>query len=208
VEVQGRILPGFRVDVSRAMQGTELISSHPEVVRATAPDSGVWFLEPEQPGSAVVTVRNRRATTWIGVWVVDEGGGEPSPPEEVTGAFDIQAGPARPPAPGDGFADIQRFTLRNTSDGPVLGPLYLVFRLPPGAPLLVGPQRTSHPAVLAAFGQEAGTGGEEGPGTRGGEDPPGGGAGLPVVEVLPGPRGPRTPAGSWGQGSRPGWRSG
>lgn len=180
ISVSAHVLPGLRGDVSAEWQGTRLVSADSQVVRAESVATGRWVLRPIGPGNAIVTVRNRRARTWIGVWVVEEGRTAPVPPVDVTEHFRVEAGPTRPPRPDEGFADAQRLTIRNTSEQPVLGPLHLVLHLPEAGLSLVGPTTTSHPEVLRAFAGEA--------------HPPRTGDRLPSVEVLPGRRTPRIPA--------------
>ncbi len=179
VVVSGGLLPGVAGDVSRAWQGTRLESGDGRVVAVEVDEEGRWRMSPRDPGGAVVIVQNRRARAWIGVWVVEEGRISPGPPEDVTGQVQVEAGPLRPPE--DGFAHRQALTVRNDSPEPILGPLHLVLRLPASGPAFVGGARTVDPTVLEAFDPRQ-------------EHLSAIPDGLPWVEVLPGPRFPRTPA--------------
>jgi len=150
VGVSGEVLPGIRGDFSNTSRGTELLSSDPEVVRPALDDSGVWTLHPGRPGGAVITVRNRGGRTWIGAWVLEAARSPPAPPVDVTGHFEIEAGPTRPPE--EGFAHIQTLSIRNVSREPVLSPLHVVLRTPEGDLTLLGYRYATHPSVQAAFG--------------------------------------------------------
>ena len=183
VSVQGGILPGLAADLSLAAQGTRLTSGDPEVVGVEISEEGRWYLRPEGPGGALITLRNGRARSWIGVWVVEGGRMAPEPPVEVTDALEVEMGGVRPPE--EGFAELQEVTVRNVSGEPLLGPLHLAFRLPDDAgPVFVGGRRTTHPEVLGAFEGE-------GPLPE---------RGIPWVEALPGPAFPRSPAPVLGPG--------
>ncbi len=179
VVVSGRLLPGVVGDVSRAWQGTRLESGDGRVAAVEVDDEGRWHISPRDPGGAVVTVRNRRAQAWIGVWVVEGGRISPGSPDDVTGQVQVEAGTLRPPEAG--FAHRQALTVRNRSPEPILGPLHLVIRLPAAGPGVVGGARTVDPTVLEAFPPRQ-------------DHPSATLHGLPWVEVLPGPRFPRTPA--------------
>jgi hypothetical protein len=186
VAVTASVLPGWRADISSRWQGTELESSDETVVVAEADGAGGWQLRPQGPGNAIVTVRNRRSATWIGAWVLADGRSPPVPPLDVSAAVRVEAGPTRPPAPGQGFANTQVVTVRNVSHSPILGPLYLVLQVAPEQARLVGPQTTGHPALLEAFAAQPLT--TEIPDR------------LPVFEVLPGSGGPRNYARVLGPG--------
>lgn len=124
VAVKGRLLSLIERDLSWDVQGTRVESSDPRVVSVDRDESGRWQLHPGLPGPAIVTVRNRRAEAWIGVWVTNRSGSY-APFEVVTERFRIK--PVSVPQREGEFLYRQTLRLYNRTDEPVLGPIYAVF---------------------------------------------------------------------------------
>ncbi len=124
VNVTGTLLGMISRDVSWSDQGTRLQSSNPRVIEVIVDDNGRWQLRPGLPGPAIVTVSNRRAQAYIGVWVTNRHG-RYAPFEVVTDGFRIE--PVSVDKNDDEVFHRQTLRLRNESDRPVLGPIYAVF---------------------------------------------------------------------------------
>jgi hypothetical protein len=168
-EFAGRLLPGISRNLSWHSQGTNLVSSDPRVVGVELDENGRWVLQPRLPGPAIVTVSNRRARTYIGVWVTDRDG-RYAPFTIVNDLLELT--PVRHQLNESDALYTQTLRLRNRSDQPVLGPIHAVFRTDAhGRVALSGARRTARiqPAGLPSVVALDGSGGNRAPVLKPGE---------------------------------------
>jgi hypothetical protein len=135
LSISGRLLPGFRRNLSWKEQGTRVASSDQRVVEASVDDEGRWWLQPGLPGPALVTVSNGRARATLGVWVTDRHGRYPSF-TVVTDRLTLES--VSVVQPDEGFFMRQRLRLTNPSSDAVQGPIYALFRTDQTARVSIG----------------------------------------------------------------------
>ena len=149
VSISGVLPFGIRRDLSWQVQGTELESDNPQTVAVIRDDQGRWLLQPRMPGPAIVSIRNRRARGYIGVWVSNRDG-EYAPFSHVTDQFTATLGASYKT---DGGFYRQTLILENSSDAPVLGPIYAMFHQTDRRVAIAGARRTQRikPEGIAWF---------------------------------------------------------